>query len=230
MFEKILDYQKLDNRLLVLNRELKNLKEREDVNKYASLIKENQNRLTQIDIEAKKSIEIYEKCREDFKKISKEIENIKNKQDKMSDEEKESWANGEDNIDKKLATIERNLSIQVENVSNILKQFETCKNNIVNYKKIYLECKEKLVSVEKKYFPQIDEIKKTMLNLEKDVNQILLAKYKQLRQDKIFPVFVQVNHNSCGGCSMEFSSAHMTSLKQKGYLECEHCRRINYME
>ena len=69
MFEKILDYQKLDNRLLVLNRELKNLKEREDVNKYASLIKENQNRLTQIDVDAKKSIEIYEKCMEDFKKI-----------------------------------------------------------------------------------------------------------------------------------------------------------------
>ena len=146
----------------------------------------------------------------------------------MSSDDKEKWANKEDVLDKQFSTIERNLSVQVENVSNIIKQFEACKNNIVKYKNKYLESKEKYNEERKKYLPKLEEITKELEKLEKEVDKKLLQRYKQLKQDKIFPVFVAVNNNSCGGCSMEFSSAHMTKLKQDGYLECEHCRRINY--
>ena len=227
MFEKIIEYQNLDIKKNSLQKTMNSLKEKDEVEKFAGLIKDNQNRLTEIDNDAKKIISVYEKCEEDFKKLKKEIEKINS--DTLSEEDKEKWANSEDALDKQFSSIERNLSVQVENVSNIIKRFETCKNNIVAYKEKYLESKQKYADVLKQYEPQIDEINKTLLSLEKEVDKKLLLRYKQLKQDKIFPVFVPVNVNSCGGCSMEFSSAHMTKLKQAGYLECEHCRRINYI-
>ncbi len=227
MFEKIIEYQNLDIKKNSLQKTMNSLKEKDEVEKFAGLIKDNQNRLTEIDNDAKKIISVYEKCEEDFKKLKKEIEKINS--DNLSEEDKEKWVNSEDALDKQFSNIERNLSVQVENVSNIIKRFETCKNNIVTYKEKYLESKQKYADVLKQYEPQIDEINKTLLSLEKEVDKKLLLRYKQLKQDKIFPVFVPVNVNSCGGCSMEFSSAHMTKLKQAGYLECEHCRRINYI-
>ena len=227
MFEKIIEYQNLDIKKNALQKTMNSLKEKDEVEKFAGLIKDNQNRLTEIDNDAKKIISVYEKCEEDFKKLKKEIEKINS--DTLSEEDKEKWANSEDALDKQFSNIERNLSVQVENVSNIIKRFETCKNNIVAYKEKYLESKQKYADALKQYEPQIDEINKTLLSLEKEVDKKLLLRYKQLKQDKIFPVFVPVNVNSCGGCSMEFSSAHMTKLKQAGYLECEHCRRINYI-
>ena len=227
MFEKSIEYQNLDIKKNSLQKTMNSLKEKDEVEKFAGLIKDNQNRLTEIDNDAKKIISVYEKCEEDFKKLKKEIEKINS--DNLSEEDKEKWVNSEDALDKQFSNIERNLSVQVENVSNIIKRFETCKNNIVKYKEKYLESKQKYADVLKQYEPQIDEINKTLLSLEKEVDKKLLLRYKQLKQDKIFPVFVPVNVNSCGGCSMEFSSAHMTKLKQAGYLECEHCRRINYI-
>ena len=226
MFEKIIEYQNLDIRRNALIRDLDNLKEKDEVDKVANLIKDNQNRLAEIDLEAKNTIAIYSKCEADFRKLKEEIDRISSSN--MSSDDKEKWANKEDVLDKQFSTIERNLSVQVENVSNIIKQFEACKNNIVKYKNKYLESKEKYNEERKKYLPKLEVITKELEKLEKEVDKKLLQRYKQLKQDKIFPVFVAVNNNSCGGCSMEFSSAHMTKLKQDGYLECEHCRRINY--
>ena len=227
MFEKIVQYQNLDIKKSKLLREIDSLKEKQEVDNYAKLIKDNQNKLAQIDNDAKTCIEQYHRCEIEFEKLKKEIEKIKNSD--LSLEQKNKWASQEHVMDKQLSNIERILSTQVENVNNIIKQFDLCKNNIVTFKNKYLQSKENYANVKQSYVPKVEEINKEMENLEKEVNQILLAKYKQLKQDKIFPVFVAVNNSSCGGCSMEFSSAHMTKLKQVGYLECEHCRRINYL-
>ena len=68
-----------------------------------------------------------------------------------------------------------------------------------------------------------------MTTLEKQIDANLLSKYKHLRQDKIFPVFVPLNSNACGGCSMALPAALMNKLKENGYLECEQCRRYIYI-
>ena len=118
MFEKIIEYQNLDIRRNALIRDLDNLKEKDEVDKVANLIKDNQNRLAEIDLEAKNTIAIYSKCEADFRKLKEEIDRISSSN--MSSDDKEKWANKEDVLDKQFSTIERNLSVQVENVSNIL--------------------------------------------------------------------------------------------------------------
>ena len=76
--------------------------------------------------------------------------------------------------------------------------------------------------------PQIDKQKQEIKSLEKDLDQNFLGKYKQRRADKIYPVFVPAVEKSCGGCRMELPSASLERLKNKGFLECEHCGRIIY--
>ena len=128
-----------------------------------------------------------------------------------------------------LGSLERGLSSQAENVSTIVKNFETCRNNIVLYKQKYKESKLACEKLEESIRPKVEEIKKQKLEMEKSIDPTLLNKYKHLRQDKIFPVFVPLNNNSCGGCSMELPAALMNKLKAEGYLECEQCRRYIYI-
>ena len=54
----------------------------------------------------------------------------------------------------------------------------------------------------------------------------LYEKYKSMRADKIFPVFVPLRNNCCGGCSMEQSLHFVQKLRQAGMLACENCGRI----
>ena len=129
-----------------------------------------------------------------------------------------------------LSMLERTLSMQAENINSIIKNFEICRNNIVTLKQKYKELKERVDLNQSKITPEINTIKLKMAEVEKQINESMLNKYKHLRQDKIFPVFVPLNHNACGGCSMELPSALMNKLKESGYLECEQCRRYIYLE
>ena len=76
--------------------------------------------------------------------------------------------------------------------------------------------------------PQIEQIKSQLASLEKQVEPRLMARYKQARHDGIFPVFVSLENNSCGGCRMELSAAYKNKLKEQGYVECEQCKRLIY--
>lgn len=229
MFETILEYQNLDMQLIKLKKEIEKAKEKENLSKYASLIKDNQTKLTNVDIESKKVIETFEKYKSMYSKVLKQYEDLKASFDKLSKEDKEKAIVQCDSIVNQLSVLERNLSTQVESGNSLIKSFEVCKNNIVNYRKLYISAKEKCALIDKNFAPQETEIRSKMAEVEKKCDPKLLAKYKQLRQDKIFHAIVKLNNSSCGGCSMEFSSAQIGVLKDKGYLECEHCRRINYL-
>ena len=78
--------------------------------------------------------------------------------------------------------------------------------------------------------PQLDKIYSELKTLEKEVEPRVLSKYKSIRQDRIFPVLVPLMDKSCGGCMMELSYAAQAKLKEQGYLECEHCRRMIYTD
>lgn len=74
--------------------------------------------------------------------------------------------------------------------------------------------------------PQITEIEEKIKKLEPGANKELYAKYRTLRNDNIFPVFVHLNGNRCGACQMEQSLNFIQKLKQNGMLNCEECRRV----
>lgn len=230
MFKNLLEYQKLDGKLLALKRDLEKNEVKQTLNKVVVLVKDSQNKLIELEAKAKLSIQEYEKSKADYEKTYTELAKLSKQDVEKLDENQMN-----DNIEKAsqlvnvLSVLERALSSQAENVNAIIKNFEVCRNNIVVYRQKYKESKLKCDELESSTKPKVEEIKKQMHALEKDIDAVLLAKYKQIRQDRIFPVFVPLNNNACGGCSMEMPAALMNKLKADGYLECEQCRRYIYL-
>ncbi len=230
MFKNLLEYQKLDGKILALKRDVQNNEAKQTLNKVVALVKDSQNKLLELEAKAKSSIQEYEKFKSDYESAYAELAKL-NKQDvsNLTEEKLNENLEKANQLVSVLGALERGLSSQAENINSIIKNFEVCRNNIVTYRQKYKESKAKCDEIEANVKPSIEEIKKQMLALEKDIDAGLLAKYKQIRQDKIFPVLVPLNNNACGGCSMEMPAALMNKLKSNGYLECEQCRRYIYV-
>ena len=52
------------------------------------------------------------------------------------------------------------------------------------------------------------------------------AKYKSMKENGIFPVFVALEGDFCGGCKVELPLNFIEKLKVAKMLPCEHCNRI----
>lgn len=231
MFKQILEYQTLDAKLQSLERERDNNPAHLIVARAVFNAKDSQNQLLSLDETAKTAMSEYEKVKVDYENIIAELDRH-SKEDisainKDVLNEKLEQVNA---LSNKLALLEREISLQAENVNNITKMAEQLKKNIIINKQKYVENKEKSEECTRVFAPQIEQIQRKMQEMEKKIDPKILAKYKQLRQDKIFPVVVPLNGFSCGGCSMEIPSALISRLKDRGYLECEHCRRYIFTE
>ena len=224
MFEQILAYQNLDSKIIKLKRELEKDPAKQNINNAMAIAKDFQNKLVELDSFASKTLADFEKNKKRYAEVYKDFDKL-NKQDvsNFSSDQLNSLSN-------ELGSLERSISALADSISNILKNFEYCKQNIMSSKQKFMENKQRLSQLEEKIAPQVNAIKKQMQDMEKDIDPKILAKYKSIRQDKIFPVFVPLNNNSCGGCSMSLASASTSKLKDIGYLECEQCRRYIYFE
>ena len=67
-----------------------------------------------------------------------------------------------------------------------------------------------------------------MSALEKDIPQDIFAKYKTLKGDKIFPVYVALDNGHCSGCRVEIPTSKVNKIKAEGSIVCEQCHRIIY--
>ena len=230
MLSKVLEYQSVEAKLIALQKELVSNTAKQTLEKMKASAREAQNKLIELENQAQTIIQQYSKTKEDFDKVCDQLNKlIKVDTESLSEEQLRQNIEQSSALSITLGNLERSLSYQKDVVSSILKNFEICKKNIVVSRQKYKECKEKFDAFESEINPKIDSLKKEMSALEKDIDATLLSKYKHLRQDRIFPVFVPLRGDSCGGCSMGLPAALMTKLKQNGYLECEQCRRFIYI-
>lgn len=75
--------------------------------------------------------------------------------------------------------------------------------------------------------PKIAELEKKIKELEPNVvDKEKYEKYKEMKANGIFPVYVPLEENFCGGCKVELPLNFIEKLKTKKMLPCEHCGRI----
>lgn len=231
MFEKILEYQKLDGQVLQLRRSLEKDETKIALNKAVAIIKDSQAKILELENKAKALIEEYNTSKKNYETTYNQIVKYsKLDVNSLNEEDATKYFDDASSVVNSLSFLERTLSMQAENINSIIKNFEIYRNNIVTYKQKYKDLKEKVDANQVKIEPEVKAIQAKMAELEKQINADMLNKYKHLRQDRIFPVFVPLNNNACGGCSMQLPSALMNKLKENGYLECEQCRRYIYLE
>lgn len=125
-----------------------------------------------------------------------------------------------------LAQLEQRMRELTDKGARLLNDYNTAMNKLKDTKAKCDALKDMIAKKNETASPEIAGIEAEIKKLEKTADAALYEKYKNMRNDNIFPVFVHLRSNRCGGCQMEQSLNFIQKLKQKGMLPCEECRRI----
>jgi len=226
----ILEYQKQDAELIKLENELNNNKNKKIFTQMLTVAKDAQNKSNQLEKQAGELLKSYEQLKKTYEDNIKSANIVSNKKlETASIADLETIEEIAKTIINNLSILEKKLLAEAEKVNSVLNGFKQTKEQYNMAKDKYNKHKQLFDAENKELEPTIAEKTKAVKKLEAGIDAALLTKYKQRRQDRIFPVFVPCIDKACGGCRMELPSANLSTLKPKGVLECEHCRRIIYL-
>lgn len=225
--DKILQYQKLDIELHKLIRATENCEEKAVMNKMIAYVKDAQNKSMAIESGAKKVVDDYKDLRAQYDENYKKVQTLTSNSDYKNIDYKSVY-NQINALSSELFMIERNLNIVINKAKELLKSFEVTKNNVLKARSKHKESKDKYEALLSTYQPKIETTKKEMKQLEKEVEPALLEKYRAIKNDKVFPVFVSLDGKLCGGCRMEIASGTLNKLANSKFITCEHCGRVIY--
>ncbi len=226
-FNKIIEYQKKDEELIRIERDLNNNINKKVFNEMIAVVKKAQEKSSNLESKAQALINEYNSLKKIYEDNLAQIQKFISKNlESLSDKDLESILKASNILTNNLNILEKKLFNEAENFNITLNEFEQAKKQYGFAKIKYNDNKQKYEQFLKEKSPIIQDIKNQLKNLERGIDSKLINKYKQLRSDKLFPVFVGLNEKSCGGCMMELSSAEIEKVKSNGYIECDNCHRI----
>ena len=228
MINKILEYQKLDLDILKKEKELNNNENKKTANNKKSFVKDAQDKIINLDTQSEKIIAEYNAILDNYKKAQKQLDIISKNMPNLSDEEKQKYVIQLDNIVKVLDGYERKINDYQQKVNDILKVFFTTRKKVDGAKQKYKEASDSFSALENDILPQINKEKAELKELEKSINPQLLSSYKQIKANKILPVFVTNENGKCGGCKININKSLLENLKNNKIIKCENCGRIIY--
>ena len=225
--KKIIEYQKLDLELNKLKRSSLKNEDRNNLTKLKGYIVEYQGKGIQLENDAKALLEEYTKLKSQYEANGKKVQKLLDTDiSSITLEEIDNYFSTLNSLSNELFMLERNIDIIITKINTSLKNFDTTKKNIIKAKEKFKECKEKCEKDTLAVAPKIKAIEEKMKVLESEIDAGLLAKYKTIKNDKIFPVFVENNDGHCNGCMVEIPTSKLNKLKNDGTIVCEQCHRI----
>ena len=226
---KILEYQKLDLDLMKLKKSNQNNEDKDNMMKLKKFIMDAYEKSNQLDNLAKSMLNDYNKLKKQYEANCNKVQELTMKKiDSVELDEIDEMLSLINSLSSELFLLDRDINIIITKMKNSLKDFEVTKNKTKAAKQIYNESKTKYEKGIEDLKPKIQEIENKMKSLEKDLNPVLFAKYKAIKNDKIFPVFVSFANGNCSGCRVEIPTSKINKLKSEGSIVCEQCHRIIY--
>jgi predicted nucleic acid-binding Zn-ribbon protein len=231
MSNKLLEYQELDKKLKKIKKEENTLSAEKVVENLNKVIKDSQAKILELEETSKKLLETLNKLMEVQKKGISYVEKCNNVNiDDMSEAELKDFDLKTSQTAKQLAELDTRIASHNAEVKKVVLDYKMYRKKILDAKEKRESLKTSTTEKTEQSAPQVDDLKKQMAKLEKEIEPAKLAKYKALKQDGIFPVIVPLVDRRCGGCRMELSTAALDKLKNKGVHECEQCRRLIFIE
>lgn len=227
----ILEFQKLDAELIKLQKEISNNQDKKNVQNMKSYVLECGQKTASLDREAKTLAQELEKLKEVQAKGIALVEKYKNvKIEGLNETELNELQVKMKQTLKHLTELDNRLKAQSEKIKNVLHEYDNNKKSANIARQKHAESKQAFDEYYKQKQPKLEELKQKMIEMQGKLDSFELSKYKSIRQDNIFPVYVPlINGNRCGGCRMELPSNSVEKINKLGKLECEQCRRIIYI-
>lgn len=229
--KNILAYQAEDKKLFDLESELANDPNKQKCVQLNQTAKASQLKSSQLEEQASivlKEMDELNKTLEASQKKGEQLLalNVEN----LGKEQLDEHLSMKDKVAQNLTVLDKRLTKLAENINSILAEFNhTIKNYNVakeEYQKYKTAYDKKAAELE----PKIADLKAHLESVQKTVEPKLMQTYLAKRNDRIFPVLVKLEGNTCGRCRMELSASAINKLKEDGILVCEHCRRIIYFQ
>ena len=230
MIKSLLEYQKVDAELREIEISLKQSEERKKASSAKNFLNGANESVAKLDQRAE---ELVSKFNASLKLLSQ-----------LEDEAKE-YEGIEDMDENQLSYVKKkaqalseeisNLSSAIDGISKeiegVLKEFAQLKSDIKKAKAQYSEYGPKYNELKASKEGEINQIKARLKKIEAGINADVLEKYKQRRNDKIFPVLNEAKemskHAYCR-CGTELSLTDYGNLKNGNIVECESCHRLLY--
>lgn len=230
MLENILKYQEIEANIVAAENELSKSKEREKATEMQQTLKNNHARLLSLEKSAATVNEKYKKASDKYAQFVSKLDALE-KELAQADETKtaiyekayKDFSAVSAVLEKEIAAIYAEIQQINQEYENIMKKSKTDREKFDKYKAAFNKIK-----AEKE--PEIAAMKDSLEAQKKSIDEKLFKVYNQKREGKVFPVFVEINANKCGGCRMEISASKLGSMKSNAYgvIECENCGRLNF--
>lgn len=224
----ILEIQRLDRQIRALEREVDRCPASIDFANYKKILQEGRTRFEQLEAQANDIINNYNTAVNRYNKYKGNSEIIRKRNVENIDLENISTlitdANG---LVGELSEENRRVEELVRRSEEVVRKSAELSNKLTEAKLRSTNIKAKIEAKRQEVAPKIAEIEKKIASLEPKVeDKEKYAKYKQMKENGIFPVFVPLEEQFCGGCKVELSLSFIERLKTKKMLPCEHCNRI----
>lgn len=227
MTQDIIKYQEIDGKLLRLQKELNESSARKKATDMQNQLKAGQARLVEVERNASKAMENYQKANAYYGEMVAKIEALASTMEgaDLTKIKELQQTNGNffkmiDRLEHELAKLSAQLNMVSSEYNNIIKNAKIAKTELDNSRNKFAAEKTELE-------PKIAALQVELAAQEKVVDKAILEKYKAKRESK-FPVIVRQVNGTCGGCRMAISAAKNRDLLSKGFCECENCGRIIY--
>ena len=230
MFEDILKYQELEGKLCEIDNEINNCSAKKQVSRASAVVKDEQIRLRQIIAKSNTVSKEYDANLKKYEKYSAEASKLMNDSKSLDSEAQNKVVAKVKELETLIESFMRTLSVNNKDADNISREFDDIKKKITDAKVVGNKAKEALNAITAQLEPKKKEIEEQLAVLQKSVDKNILAKYKKMREDSFFPVFVPLMSDKCGGCRTDVSSAFVNKLKENKYLECEQCGKLVYLK
>ncbi len=230
MLKEMLQYQKMDASLVKIEQELENSESKRVVNQMVEQVRSAQNKLVSIERSASQLIADYEKLKQEFEEASRKLDNAKNVDYSAMSES--ALRDSSTKINQQIASmlsLNKEITRLSKRIVSTLNEFETTKQSGVLAKKKYNESMAKYDKFASDKTHKIEEIKAELKKLEQQIDPKMLERYKVMRKEHKFPIFVPLVNNCCGVCAMQLPNARLDLLKKNRVLECENCHRMIYI-
>ena len=225
--QNLIKYQELDNKVRKLNASLNSNENRAKANQMQQFMRDSQAKIIALDETASKTMQLVKKLRQEQEKAVSKIESLlKTPSDNYEDASKNEdeaikLAEVLMKLERELTNIQNKLVSISKDFENLMKNAKTAKSNLVFYKQEFEKAKQNVL-------PELEALEKEMQEQKKKVKPELMAKYQSKSEGKIFPIFVPLVQNRCGGCHMEVPAGKIKDVAGDNVVECENCGRFIY--
>lgn len=232
-FDKILEYQKIDQELMTLESEVAKSDERQKLAVAKSRIDNATETIGKLALEANDLLASYSAMKEKIDALKSELDEFDGILEDVQDlQEAEHYLKLVSQIADKINLLEKEASVSSQKINQVNDNYKKTWEQGTKATETYKSAKAAYDALMKTLQPKVVEIKSKLNALKGEIPENLMATYMSLRTAKKMPAFVPYDseHCICGRCRMEVDNDTKSKLRNAGdYAECPNCRRILYV-